>query len=68
MTEQLIQIQETKSGKKSSKAAFNWQDPLSFDSLLTEDETIIQTQARQYCQKKLLLLKRHSRNGRKDGL
>jgi glutaryl-CoA dehydrogenase len=54
MTEQLIQIQETKSGKKSSKAAFNWQDPLSFDSLLTEDETIIQTQARQYCQKKLL--------------
>lgn len=54
MTEQLIQIQETKSGNKSSKAAFNWQDPLSFDSLLTEDETIIQTQARQYCQKKLL--------------
>ncbi len=54
MTEQLIRIQETKSGNKSSKAAFNWQDPLSFDSLLTEDETIIQTQARQYCQKKLL--------------
>lgn len=54
MTEQLIQIQETKSGTKSSKAAFNWQDPLLFDSLLTEDESIIQTQARQYCQKKLL--------------
>lgn len=54
MTEQLIQIQETKPGKKSNKVTFNWQDPLSFDSLLTEDETIIQTQARQYCQKKLL--------------
>lgn len=54
MTERLIQIQETKSEAKSNKATFNWQDPLSFDSLLTEDETIIQTQARQYCQKKLL--------------
>ena len=37
----------------SGKAAFDWQDPLSFKSLLTEDELAISETAEKYCQDKL---------------
>ncbi|XP_050313882.1 glutaryl-CoA dehydrogenase, mitochondrial [Anthonomus grandis grandis] len=39
---------------KSQKVAFNWEDPLNLESLLTEDEKIIRDQCRTYCQEKLL--------------
>ncbi len=46
-----------------NKAQFNWQDPLSLASLLTEDERMIRDSAHQYCQEKLmpriLLANRH---------
>ncbi len=37
-----------------SRTTFNWQDPLSIDSLLTEDERMIRDSAHQYCQEKLM--------------
>ncbi len=37
-----------------SRTAFNWQDPLSLDSLLTEEEWMIRDSAHQYCQEKLM--------------
>lgn len=37
----------------ASKVAFDWQDPLALDSLLSEDERIIRDSAHQYCQEKL---------------
>ncbi len=37
-----------------SRTAFNWQDPLSLDSLLTEEERMIRDSAHQYCQEKLM--------------
>lgn len=36
------------------KAVFNWEDPLSLDSLLSEEERMIRDTARQYCQEKLM--------------
>jgi glutaryl-CoA dehydrogenase len=45
--------------------AFNWQDPLNLDSMLTEQERLIRDSAHQYCQDKLmpriLLANRHER-------
>ena len=38
----------------STRTSFNWQDPLNFDSLLTEEERIIRDSAYQYCQEKLM--------------
>ena len=38
----------------SSRTAFNWQDPLQLDELLTEDERLIQKTAAEYAQNKLL--------------
>jgi len=38
----------------TSKAVFNWQDPLNFDSLLNEDERMIRDSAHQYCQEQLM--------------
>ena len=38
----------------STRATFNWQDPLNFDALLTEEERIIRDSAYQYCQEKLM--------------
>lgn len=35
-------------------AVFNWEDPLSLDSLLSEEERMIRDTARQYCQEKLM--------------
>ena len=39
---------------KSTRSAFNWQDPLNIDSLLTEEERMIRDSAHQYCQEKLM--------------
>lgn len=39
---------------KSTRPAFNWQDPLNLDSLLTEEERMIRDSAHQYCQEKLM--------------
>ncbi len=36
------------------KTPFNWQDPFSFNSLLTEEERMIQDAAHAYCQEKLM--------------
>ncbi|WP_286265036.1 acyl-CoA dehydrogenase [Thalassotalea atypica] len=38
----------------SNRTAFNWQDPLFLDSLLTEEERMIRDSAHQYCQDKLM--------------
>jgi glutaryl-CoA dehydrogenase len=40
--------------KASSRISFNWQDPLSLESLLTEEERMIRDSAHQYCQEKLM--------------
>jgi glutaryl-CoA dehydrogenase len=37
-----------------SKNAFNWQDPFAFNTLLTEEERMIQQAAQDYCQDKLM--------------
>ena len=42
------------STETKSKAIFNWEDPLSLDSLLSEEERMIRDSARQYCQEKLM--------------
>lgn len=38
----------------SSKPTFNWQDPLSLNSMLTEDERMMRDAANQYCQERLM--------------
>ncbi|QBG37040.1 acyl-CoA dehydrogenase [Litorilituus sediminis] len=40
--------------KSAKKVAFNWQDPLLLDSLLSEEERLIRDSAHQYCQEKLM--------------
>ena len=40
--------------KLAKKVAFNWQDPLLLDSLLSEEERLIRDSAHQYCQEKLM--------------
>ncbi|MFT5541620.1 MAG: glutaryl-CoA dehydrogenase [Glaciecola sp.] len=42
------------STEAKNKAVFNWEDPLSLDSLLSEEERMIRDSARQYCQEKLM--------------
>jgi glutaryl-CoA dehydrogenase len=42
------------STQTNSKPVFNWEDPLLFDSLLTEEERMIRDSAHQYCQEKLM--------------
>ena len=39
---------------KKNGPSFNWQEPLSLDSLLTEEERMIRDSAHQYCQEKLM--------------
>ncbi|GAA0358482.1 acyl-CoA dehydrogenase [Bowmanella denitrificans] len=36
-----------------SRPAFNWQDPLALDSLLSEEERMVRDSAHQYCQEQL---------------
>lgn len=38
----------------ANNPTFNWQDPLSLDSLLTEEERMIRDSTHQYCQEKLM--------------
>ncbi len=38
----------------SAKPEFNWQDPLSMDSMLTEDERMMRDSAHQFCQQRLM--------------
>ncbi|NMH61248.1 acyl-CoA dehydrogenase [Alteromonas ponticola] len=38
----------------SAKPEFNWQDPLSMDSILTEDERMMRDSAHQFCQERLM--------------
>ncbi|KAL0480626.1 glutaryl-CoA dehydrogenase [Acrasis kona] len=38
----------------SAKVAFNWEDPLQMEAMLTSEEKEIRDQVRQYCQEKLL--------------
>lgn len=38
----------------STRASFNWQDPLNLDSMLSEEERMIRDSAHQYCQEKLM--------------
>ena len=38
----------------SGLAKFNWQDPLNFEQMLTEEELMIQETAKQYAREKLL--------------
>ncbi|MGH6976214.1 MAG: acyl-CoA dehydrogenase family protein, partial [Stellaceae bacterium] len=40
--------------KASGKAVFDWQDPLRFDDLLSEDERLVRDAARAYAQDKLM--------------
>ncbi len=40
--------------EKQNRPAFNWQDPLLLDSLLSEEERMIRDSAHQYCQEKLM--------------
>jgi glutaryl-CoA dehydrogenase len=42
------------STESNNKPVFNWEDPLSLDSLLSEEERMIRDSARQYCQEKLM--------------
>lgn len=37
-----------------SKTPFNWQDPFAFNTLLTEEERLIQQTAQSYCQERLM--------------
>ncbi len=37
-----------------TKVKFDWQDPLSLESLLTEEERLVRDSAHQYCQEKLM--------------
>ncbi|MFQ3236592.1 MAG: glutaryl-CoA dehydrogenase [Paraglaciecola sp.] len=38
----------------NSTASFNWQDPLSLESMLSEEERMIRDSAHQYCQERLM--------------
>jgi glutaryl-CoA dehydrogenase len=42
------------SKKSHIKVKFDWQDPLSLDSLLSEEERLVRDSAHQYCQEKLM--------------
>jgi glutaryl-CoA dehydrogenase len=42
------------STEAKNKTVFNWADPLSLDSLLSEEERMMRDSARQYCQEKLM--------------
>lgn len=42
------------STEAKNKPVFNWEDPLSLDSVLSEEERMIRDSARQYCQEKLM--------------
>jgi len=43
-----------KAEKLPTKAVFQWDDPLQFDGLLTDEERMIRDSAREYCQGRLM--------------
>ena len=47
-------VAERKMTAKSHHPAFDWQDPLLLDELLTDEERMIRDSAREYCQSKLM--------------
>ena len=58
-------VSENRQAEKTKKVNFTWQDPLSLESLLTEEERMLRDTAKQYCQEKLmpriLLANRHEK-------
>jgi glutaryl-CoA dehydrogenase len=42
------------SSSNANRPSFKWEDPLLFDSLLSEEERMIRDSAHQYCQEKLM--------------
>ncbi len=42
------------SSSSANRPSFKWEDPLLFDSLLSEEERMIRDSAHQYCQEKLM--------------
>ncbi len=51
MAEPAVKLADTRSAKKDS---FDWADPLSLESLLTEDERLVRDTARDYAQDNLM--------------
>ncbi|XP_068676420.1 glutaryl-CoA dehydrogenase, mitochondrial-like isoform X1 [Montipora foliosa] len=47
-------IAQTSKEKKDKFVKFNWQDPLSLESCLTDEEIMVRDQFRDYCQDKLM--------------
>jgi len=43
-----------RAAKSSTKATFQWDDPLLLDELLTDEERMVRDAARAYCQEKLM--------------
>ncbi len=54
MTSASARQQKPQPPKPAGKAAFDWQDPLRFDDLLSEDERLVRDAARAYAQDKLM--------------
>ena len=54
MTSASARGEKTSKPKAGGKAAFDWQDPLRFDDLLSEDERLVRDAARAYAQDKLM--------------
>lgn len=48
------QVQKQFAGQPKQRVAFNWEDPLNIQPLLTDEEKIIRDQCKAYCQEKLL--------------
>ena len=54
MTSAPARGEKTSKPKAGGKAVFDWQDPLRFDDLLSEDERLVRDTARAYAQDKLM--------------
>ena len=54
MTSAPAHREKSSKAKAGGKAAFDWQDPLRFDDLLSEDERLVRDAARAYAQGKLM--------------
>jgi len=54
MTSAPAHREKSSKAKAGGKAAFDWQDPLRFDDLLSEDERLVRDAARAYAQDKLM--------------
>ncbi|HYL33232.1 MAG TPA: acyl-CoA dehydrogenase [Stellaceae bacterium] len=54
MTSAPVRQEKSSKPKAGGKAVFDWQDPLRFDDLLSEDERLVRDAARAYAQDKLM--------------